>query len=110
MDIRLQLPSELERISYVLNVQSSNYLCELITAMWEWMPKYSSDLSMSVWKVSRACEAGQEILLERDGFFSGSFLGDGAKVDQPLVALVLLLMDYMDSQLRKIHAKNKKKN
>lgn len=113
MDIRLQISSELERISYVLNFQSSNYLCELITAMWEWLPKYSSVLPVSVSKLSRACHAGQEILMERDGIFSGSSLGNGEKVDQPLVALVLPLMHYTDSQkiqLTKIHAKNKSKN
>jgi len=63
--------------------------------------------------LSRACQAGQEILLERDGFFSGSSLGNGAKVDQPLIALALLQTGYMDGQmiqLRRIRAKNKNKN
>lgn len=113
MDIRLQISSELERVSYVLNFQSSHYLCELITAMWEWLPKYSSVLPVSVSKLSRACHAGQEILLERDGIFSESSLGNGEKVNQALVALVLPLIDYTDSQkiqLTKIHAKNKSKN
>lgn len=45
MGIRPQLPSELERIFCVLNAQCSNYPCELTIAVWEWMPKRSSDLS-----------------------------------------------------------------
>lgn len=66
MDIKLQISSELERISYILNVQSSKYLCELITTMWEWMSKHPFDLPLSVRKSLRTCQAGQETLLERE--------------------------------------------
>lgn len=69
---------------------------------------------MSVWRLSKACQAGQEILLEKDDFFfffpSGSSPGNGARVDQPLVDLALILIDYTDSQKIQLRKKTKQKH
>jgi len=55
----------------------------------------------------------QEILLEIGKIFSNICLGSGARVDEHLIHLPLLLTDYIYSQknqLGKIHAKKTKQN
>lgn len=76
MDVKLQFSSDLERI-YVLHVQPSNCLCDLITALWQRMPKYTSDLPQEPPKL------GKNFCLKEIGFPLGALWSIGQRCVNP---------------------------